>query len=104
MLLNKRSELLVEALRKRILLLDGASGTMIQDQRLDEEAFRGQRFKDHPVDLKGNNDVLNLTQPEIVLGIHRAYLEAGADIIETNTFNSTALSRRSIASTNWPMS
>ena len=93
MLLNKRSELLVEALRKRILLLDGASGTMIQDQRLDEETFRGQRFRDHPVDLKGNNDVLNLTQPEIVLGIHRAYLKAGADIIETNTFNSTALSQ-----------
>ncbi len=90
--LHKQAEL-TNALGKRILLLDGASGTMIQDQRLDEEAFRGQRFKDHPLDLKGNNDVLNLTQPEIVLGIHQAYLEAGADIIETNTFNSTAPSQ-----------
>ena len=92
--LNKQTELLTKALRERILLLDGASGTMIQDQRLDEEAFRGQRFKDHPLDLKGNNDVLNLTQPEIVLGIHQAYLEAGADILETNTFNSTAPSQQ----------
>ena len=92
--LNEQAELLARALRKRILLLDGASGTMIQDQRLDEATFRGQRFKDHPLDLKGNNDVLNLTQPELVLGIHQAYLKAGADIIETNTFNSTAPSQQ----------
>ena len=92
--LNRQAELLTKALRERILLLDGASGTLIQDQRLDEEAFRGRRFKDHPLDLKGNNDVLNLTQPEIVLGIHQAYLEAGADILETNTFNSTAPSQQ----------
>ena len=91
--LNERAELLARALRERILLLDGASGTMIQDQRLDEKAFRGQRFKEHPLDLKGNHDVLNLTQPEIVMRIHQAYLAAGADIIETNTFNSTPVSQ-----------
>src|SRR4051812_19055897 len=79
-------------LRQRIAIIDGAMGTMIQTHRLDEAAFRGQRFKDWPKDLKGNNDLLNLTQPDIIRQIHRQYLEAGADVIETNTFNSQAIS------------
>lgn len=78
---------------RRILILDGAMGTMIQKQRLTEADFRGSLFADHPAALKGDNDVLCLTQPQVILGIHRAYLEAGADIIETNTFNSTAVSQ-----------
>src|SRR5215831_13788963 len=78
-------------LRERILILDGPMGTMIQTFKLDESSFRGQ-FKDHPADLKGNNDLLNLTRPDLIKGIHRQYLEAGADILETNTFNSNAIS------------
>ncbi len=80
-------------LRERILVLDGATGTMIQNRRLAEEDFRGRRFRDHPCALKGNNDLLVLTQPGIIAAIHTAYLEAGADIIATNTFNSTAISQ-----------
>jgi 5-methyltetrahydrofolate--homocysteine methyltransferase len=80
------------ALQKRILIIDGAMGTMIQRHRLTEEDYRGQRFKDWPSDLKGNNDLLCLTQPDIIEGIHREYLDAGADIIETNTFNSQKVS------------
>ena len=79
-------------LTQRILILDGAMGTMIQQRRLDEAAFRGERFKDWMKDLKGHNDLLNLTQPAIIEDIHRQYLEAGADIIETNTFNSQSIS------------
>ncbi|MGB3717034.1 MAG: methionine synthase, partial [Candidatus Promineifilaceae bacterium] len=88
-----RTEQLKEQLKRRILTLDGAMGTMIQSYELDESGYRGDRFADHPIDLKGNNDLLNLTQPEIVQAIHAAYLEAGADIIETNTFNATAISQ-----------
>jgi 5-methyltetrahydrofolate--homocysteine methyltransferase len=77
---------------ERILVLDGAMGTMIQSHRLSEADFRGARFADWPVDLRGNNEVLNLTRPDLVRSIHEAYLEAGADIIETNTFNATAIS------------
>jgi 5-methyltetrahydrofolate--homocysteine methyltransferase len=87
-----RVEALVRLLPQRIVLLDGAMGTMIQTYRLDEAGYRGQRFKDWKRDVKGNNDLLNLTQPHLVQAIHRQYLEAGADIIETNTFNSTAIS------------
>ncbi len=87
-----RTEALKSALAERILLLDGAMGTMIQRHRLDEAAFRGERFADWPCDLKGNNDLLSLTQPAIIAAIHRAYLDAGADIIETNTFNSNRIS------------
>ncbi len=76
----------------RLLILDGAMGTMIQQYRLDEESFRGARFANHPIDLKGCNDVLSLTAPFIVRDIHRKYLEAGADIIETNTFNAQRIS------------
>ncbi len=81
-----------QLLAERILVLDGAMGTMIQSYQLDEAGYRGERFRDHPCDLKGNNDLLSLTQPRIIRDIHKAYLEVGADIIETNTFNSTAIS------------
>src|SRR5437762_11362808 len=80
-----------QLLRTRIAILDGPMGTMIQTFKLDEAAFRGH-FKDHPADLKGNNDLLNITQPDIIKSIHRQYLDAGADMIETNTFNSNAIS------------
>ncbi|MBC8124709.1 MAG: homocysteine S-methyltransferase family protein, partial [Candidatus Kapabacteria bacterium] len=78
-------------LAHKILMLDGAMGTMIQRLRLTEEDYRGSRFSDHTVSLKGNNDLLVLTQPEAIRSIHVAYLEAGADIIETNTFTGTTL-------------
>jgi len=78
---------------ERILILDGAMGTMIQRYKLDEAGYRGARFKDFSHDLKGNNDLLVLTQPTIISEIHNAYLEAGADIIETNTFNAQAISQ-----------
>lgn len=82
-----------EQLKKRILVLDGAMGTMIQGYRLQEEDFRGTRFKDFKSDLKGNNDLLSITQPEIIREIHSKFLSAGADIIETNTFNSNPISQ-----------
>src|ERR671914_858422 len=78
-------------LRERILLLDGAMGTMIQRARLAEEDYRGMRFRDWPREVRGNNDLLSLTQPRLVRDIHSQYLEAGADILETNTFNSTSI-------------
>ncbi len=84
--------ILSQLLSERIVILDGAMGTMIQRYRLDEAAFRGERFKTWKKDLKGHNDLLNLTQPAVIEEIHRQYLEAGADIIETNTFNSQAVS------------
>ncbi|HFD15664.1 MAG TPA: methionine synthase, partial [Rhodospirillales bacterium] len=83
---------LEQALTERILILDGAMGTMIQTYKLDEADYRGERFADWPSDLKGNNDLLSLTQPQIIRDIHTAYLEAGADIIETNTFNANSVS------------
>ena len=82
-----------ELLQKRILVIDGAMGTMIQRHKLTEADYRGERFKDWPSDLKGNNDLLSITQPQIIVGIHREYLEAGADIIETNTFSSTVIAQ-----------
>jgi 5-methyltetrahydrofolate--homocysteine methyltransferase len=81
-----------QLLKERILVIDGAMGTMIQRHRLTETDYRGTRFADWPSDLKGNNDLLCLTQPDIIRGIHLQYLEAGADIIETNTFNAQAVS------------
>jgi 5-methyltetrahydrofolate--homocysteine methyltransferase len=90
---DERIAALKREARTRILILDGAMGTMIQRYRLDEAGYRGTRFKDHRHDLKGNNDLLVLTQPHIISEIHNAYLEAGADIIETNTFNSQAISQ-----------
>ena len=83
---------LTSALRRRIVVIDGAMGTAIQRDRPDEAGYRGDRFKDWPSDLVGNNDLLTLTQPHIIEGIHREYLEAGADILETNTFNANAVS------------
>ncbi len=83
-----------EILAERILIMDGAMGTMVQAYLLEESDFRGERFLDHSFDLKGNNDILNLTKPEIVADIHQAYLEAGADIIETNTFNANKISQK----------
>ena len=79
-------------LEKRILVIDGAMGTMIQRYKPTEEVYRGERFKDYPHSIKGNNDILSLTNPKMIEDIHRAYLEAGADIIETNTFNANPLS------------
>lgn len=84
---------LQDILSKRILVLDGAMGTMIQRHPLTEADFRGERFKDHPYPLKGNNDLLSLTRPDIIKDIHRQYLEAGADILETNTFSSTSIAQ-----------
>lgn len=81
------------ALAQRILILDGAMGTQIQLHKLGEAQYRGERFADWPQDVKGNNDLLSLTQPEIIREIHQAYLEAGADILETNTFNSTSIAQ-----------
>jgi 5-methyltetrahydrofolate--homocysteine methyltransferase len=89
---NERIAALAAAANERILVLDGAMGTMIQRHKLGEADYRGERFKDWSRDLKGNNDLLVLTQPEIIRGIHEAYLAAGADIVETNTFNAQTVS------------
>lgn len=87
------TEQLRKILSERILVIDGAMGTMIQRHNLTEEDFRGERFKDYPHDLKGNNDLLSITQPEVIKGIHREYFDAGADIVETNTFNANSISQ-----------
>ena len=89
---NSARDQLLEILSKRILVFDGAMGTMIQAYKPDESAFRGKQFSDHPQDLKGCNDLLSLTKPEMIEEIHRAHLEAGADVLETNTFNANAIS------------
>ena len=88
-----KTALLEDLLAKRILVLDGAMGTMIQGHNLQEADYRGERFKDWPSDVKGNNDLLILTRPEIIKGIHAAFLDAGCDIVETNTFNATSISQ-----------
>jgi 5-methyltetrahydrofolate--homocysteine methyltransferase len=80
-----------QEIQKRILVLDGAMGTMLQRYKFSEEDFRGERFKDYPSSLKGNNDLLSLTQPDAIAEIHRKYFEAGADIVETNTFSGTSI-------------
>ncbi len=82
-----------QLVKDRILVLDGAMGTMIQRHKLEEEDFRGQRFADHPTSVKGNNDLLSITRPDIIKDIHREYFEAGADIVETNTFCSTSIAQ-----------
>ncbi len=82
-----------DILKERILVLDGAMGTMIQRHTLEEEDFRGERFKNHPYPVKGNNDLLSITRPDIIKDIHRQYFEAGADIVETNTFSSTTIAQ-----------
>ena len=81
-----------QELAKRILVIDGAMGTMIQRYQLTESDFRGERFKNHPSDVQGNNDLLNITRPDIIKAIHAEYLSAGADIIETNTFSTQRIS------------
>jgi len=97
-----RTQELLDVLQRRILVIDGAMGTMLQTYKLDESGYRGQRFCDgndahahngHGCDLKGNNDLLTLSQPQIIKAVHSAYLDAGADLIETNTFNSTTISQ-----------
>jgi len=82
-----------DCLKERILIIDGAMGTMIQRHKLQEKDYRGERFKDWHKDVKGNNDLLSITQPQIIEGIHKQYLDAGADIIETNTFSSTVIAQ-----------
>lgn len=82
-----------DLLKERILVLDGAMGTMIQRHKLEESDFRGERFKNHPSPLKGNNDLLSITRPDIIKDIHMQYLDAGADIVETNTFSSTTIAQ-----------
>ena len=101
----QRTQSLLDALSQRILIIDGAMGTMLQSYKLDESGYRGSRFAEgrdaHALhehhgpgcDLKGNNDLLSLTQPDIIMAVHRAYLDAGADLVETNTFNSTSISQ-----------
>ena len=84
---------ITEALNKRILVLDGAMGTMIQKYKLEENDYRGEKFLNHKSPLKGNNDLLSITAPDIIKQIHREYLQAGADIIETNTFSSTSIAQ-----------
>ena len=90
---RQRLEQLTQTLGGRIVVLDGAMGTMIQSYKLSENEFRGERFQNHTVDLRGNNDLLNLTRPNLIEEIHREFLLAGADIIQTNTFNSTSISQ-----------
>ncbi|AHY46012.1 metH: methionine synthase [Rubrobacter radiotolerans] len=94
---SRRVALLREQLKQRILMLDGAMGTMIQDYTLSESDFRGEDFRDHDRDLKGNNDLLSITRPDIVRDIHAANMDAGADIIETNTFSSTSIAQADYA-------
>src|SRR5918997_109202 len=84
---------LIALLEQRILVLDGAMGTLVQAHRLEESDYRGERFADWPTDVRGNADLLNLTAPDVVAGIHRVYLEAGADLVETNTFNANRISQ-----------
>ena len=88
-----RGGALPQILQQRIAILDGAMGTMIQRYKLGEAEYRGARFADHPKDLKGNNDLLQLTRPEVILEIHRQYLQAGSDIVETNTFGATGVAQ-----------
>ena len=90
---TQTAQSLQDALKHRILIVDGAMGTMIQAEGLQDADYRGERFVDHPSDLKGNNDLLCLTRPDIIGKIHRTYLEAGANLIGTNTFNSTAIAQ-----------
>lgn len=91
--MNNRTGLLLQQLKQKILILDGAMGTMIQRYKLSEEDFRTETLKEHSKSLKGNNDLLSLSRPDIVKEIHRAYLDSGADIIETNTFSSTSVAQ-----------
>ena len=88
-----RGQLLPAILEKRIVILDGAMGTMIQRFKLSEAQYRGERFKDFHKDIKGNNELLSLTRPDVIQDIHESYLAAGADLIETNTFGATTVAQ-----------
>ncbi len=88
-----RAQALPEILKTRIAILDGAMGTMIQRFKLTEADYRGERFKDFPKDVKGNNELLSLTRPDVIRDIHEGYLAAGADLIETNTFGATTIAQ-----------
>ena len=88
-----RAQALPEILKTRIAILDGAMGTMIQRFKLSEADYRGERFKDFPKDVKGNNELLSLTRPDVIRDIHEGYLAAGADLIETNTFGATTVAQ-----------
>ena len=92
-----KTEHFKKALEERIVVLDGAAGTMIQRHKLTEDDYRGERFADWGQDVQGNNDLLNITQPDVIAGIHREYLQAGADMIETNTFSSTTIAQADYA-------
>lgn len=96
-----KQELLEKLLKERILIIDGAMGTMIQRYKLEEKDFRNENLKDHPYPLKGNNDLLALTRPDVLLVIHKEYLEAGADILETNTFSGTTIAQADYHLENW---
>ncbi|WP_089935455.1 methionine synthase [Candidatus Entotheonella palauensis] len=96
-----RLQRLEDALQERILVLDGAMGSLIQTHRLEEKDYRGERFADFPKDLRGNNDLLSLTQPDVIYSIHKAYLDAGSDIIETNTFNASRASQSDYQLEDW---
>ena len=87
------SKTIKQLLKERIMVLDGAMGTMIQCYTLTEDDFRGEQFKNHPSNLKGNNDLLSITRPDTIKAIHKEYLDAGADIIETNTFSGTSIAQ-----------
>ena len=90
--LTEKRKVLYDVIKDKVLVLDGAMGSLIQSYGLSENDFRGERFKDHHIDLKGNNDLLSLIRPDIIEEIHNQYLQAGADIIETNTFNANMIS------------
>ncbi len=94
---SKRVEKMFDALNERILLLDGAMGTMIQTEKLNEEDFRAERFSDHDHDLKGNNDLLTLTRPDLIKRIHKDFIAVGCDLVETNTFNANRISQADYA-------
>lgn len=96
-----KEQQLRKLLNERILVLDGAMGSLIQAYMLDEAGFRGDRFSDHAYDVKGDNDLLNITRPDIVRAIHMAYLDAGADLITTNTFNANEQFRPTISGSAW---
>ena len=91
--MNAQTKILIELLQSKVLLLDGAMGSLIQGYKLEEDDYRGERFKNHRCDVKGNNDLLSITQPGIIREIHDRYLDAGSDLIETNTFNANRISQ-----------
>ena len=98
-----KRDLLEKCLGERILILDGAMGTMLQKLKLTEEHYRGEKFKTHATELKGNNELLSITKPDVIKNIHRQFLEAGADIIEANTFSANSISQKDYDLSNLPL-